>query len=149
MIGVNDQISNICEDIVCSTAPTSAPATSRIGFFAQWGKRLSVAPFTNATSTASTIIFGGDCDSCDRCEDLKMQSDIKQSMLDQCATGLQAKEAEVEALKDTLAKLQAQLDTAGQANTEPRLEQVSFTCELQSKGSQLAGREGERIYDIC
>ncbi|UPX15904.1 uncharacterized protein EKO05_0006337 [Ascochyta rabiei] len=117
MIGVNDQISNICEDIVCSTAPTSAPATSRIGFFAQW--------------------------------DLKMQSDIKQSMLDQCATGLQAKEAEVEALKDTLAKLQAQLDTAGQANTEPRLEQVSFTCELQSKGSQLAGREGERIYDIC
>ena len=67
-----------------------------------------------------------------------MQSDINQSMLNECATGLKAKEAELKASKVMVKKLQAQLDAANQSNGQLRLEQVRFNRELQSKDKQLA-----------
>lgn len=67
-----------------------------------------------------------------------MQSDINQSMLNECATGLKAKEAELKASKIMIKKLQAQLDEVNQSNIQLRLEQVRFDRKLQSKDKQLA-----------
>ncbi|KAJ4364243.1 hypothetical protein N0V95_000865 [Ascochyta clinopodiicola] len=72
-------------------------------------------------------------------------------MLDHCATDLQAKKAEADALEYTLTELQARLDTANQANIELRLEQVSFTRKFQLNDSQLAEnvKESSAYVNAC
>lgn len=138
---VDHQIPQVCEVV----SPTRSRATSQVGFFTRWSSRAPIAPpvtpstalsISSAVATSNTATTYRD--SCDRCEELKIQSDINQSMLNECATGLKAREAELGALKDLNRELQIQLDSANQANTQLSLEQVRFKHELQSKDKQLA-----------
>lgn len=140
---VDHQIPQVCEVV----SPTRSQATSQVGFFTRWSSRAPIAPpvtpstalsISSAVATSNTATTYRD--SCDRCEELKIQSDINQSMLNECATGLKAREAEVGALKELNRELQVQLDSANQGNTQLSLEQVRFKRELQSKDNQLAGQ---------
>jgi len=103
------------------------------------------------TAVAPTTILCEDRVSCDRYEELVMQFDIKQSMLNQCATNLEAKKAELEALKITVINLQAQLGATDHANVKLCLGHVSFNCELQPRDSQHANelREGTQHATVC
>ena len=71
---------------------------------------------------------------------MKIQSDINQNMLNNCATDLKIKEAEAEAVKDMIERLQAQLDCT---DIKLRLEQARFDRELQLKDKQLAAQVAE------
>ncbi|KAF9698098.1 hypothetical protein EKO04_003535 [Ascochyta lentis] len=142
MTAINGPSSKSCEDTVCTTAPTYALEMPRIGFFGRWGKRASVAP-SMTTHLITPNILNDDPDSCDGCEELKMQSEIKQSILKQYAADLEATEAEVKALRDTTKKLRIQLDVTKQGNIRLRLEQANFTRELRSKDDQLASKAKE------
>lgn len=71
---------------------------------------------------------------CERCEDLKIQSHTNHKVLNDCATDFKIKQTEVEAVRDLVKKLQAQLD---QANVEIQLEKARFARELALKDQQL------------
>lgn len=115
------------QDISISSLPPQSDARpARVGFFDRWGKR----PIAATTSGPEDPSLG----TCGRCEELKIQPDINQSMLSDCAARLTDHKEVLEISKDLAQKLQARPD---KVETTLRLKQKQFEIQLKAKDKQL------------